>query len=229
MATEHLIEELKTKFAVDGDKIIIPILKFDPGWDEQLLGEGYECHAQNNKVVVTAIPEKQNPGKGRQTPNYTKEEIDRLIELGNRGDLTVKEIAKEFPNREVGGVRCKLSRLRKAGKIKPRWKRQGRKTPEISELERLRKELEKARAVCMNLEQEAELLAAFDKQVDDFHSEFMKVAPFGRGGSDKHFAEIAETFLQFREKWHKWWSKKKDKMLREALSAFERELGRGGK
>lgn len=215
------IEELRKQFAVEktaqGERIIIPILKFNADWDQELLDAGYECHAEGNKVIVTPF----NPG-ARGEP-WPKEETDRLIELWNRKDLTVDEIAKKFPNRKGSSVKNKLRRLQDAGKIEPRWKkgegkrRKGKKE-EKGERERALKQLEKATSICARLQREFEMLSAFDKHVDAFHSEFMRVAPFGRAGSEKEFRELVETFLKFRERWSKWLSGKKDKMLHEVLN-----------
>lgn len=126
------IEELKEQFEVDQTgRIVIPILKFDSSWDKELLELGYECHANNNKVVVTRFEtgaKKPVRARGIRPDSWTKEEIDLLIKLWNQKDLTKKEIAKRFPNRNECAITNKLARLRNSGKIKGRWK--ARKTKE---------------------------------------------------------------------------------------------------
>lgn len=211
------VEELKKHFTVEGESIIIPAHLFNDEWDQELLDKGYECHPRGNKIVVTpfnpTLPEP--PAKSKP---WTQEEEDRLIELWNTKDKTKDEIAKEFPDRAQSSVSNKLGRLRNAGKIEPRWRAQKTKK-RLEEKSPEEKKREMRPHICLGAEScrlmglEVQALSEFDKQVQELHSEFMRISAFGRAGSDKEFAELAQRIQEFTAKWETWWNDKKEKML----------------
>jgi len=118
------VEWLKQNFKVAnvpglGRCIVIPIYKFKPEWDEELLQQGYECHAMNDCVYVFLGPEtveKPSPPAKTRRGRWSKEEDETLIKLWNQG-LSYAEIAEQLPGRSEAAVRLRLERLRKAGRI----------------------------------------------------------------------------------------------------------------
>lgn len=121
------IEQLKALYGVNKKgQITVPVFKFDPSWDQELLDLGYECHAERNKVVITKNPDFKKP---HPIKTWSKKETDMLIELWNRVPHMKREhIAFRFPDRSLASVVNKLAKLRKAGIIKGRW--QTKKTKE---------------------------------------------------------------------------------------------------
>jgi len=141
-----VVEELKRSFGVRhvkdyGACIVIPKGKFNIEWEDALWSEGViihynidlpggeNCtvlqlkqeHLQNKQHLV--YEPKPNPSPWRDPEKFWKPEEDALlIELYNKG-IRIKEIAKRFPNRSEQAVHLRLQRLRKAGKINRRLKR----------------------------------------------------------------------------------------------------------
>jgi hypothetical protein len=123
------IEELKRQFKVAnvagvGQCIIIPMDKFEPEWDEELLQAGHECHAREDGYVqVTLGPEKSERSRGRRegTPIWwTKEDearlLKRLSELTGPIYQKCAKIVSEFPGRTVKALELKQKKLKRTSK-----------------------------------------------------------------------------------------------------------------
>ena len=51
---------------------------------------------------------------------------------------------------------------------------------------------------------EPEKLKEMLQVVDKFSEDFMRLVPFGRGGSDKRFREVAKKFEEFKKAFGLW-------------------------
>jgi len=140
------IEWLKRNFRVAnvpgfGRCVVIPIYKFKPEWDEELLQEGYECHAMDDFVYVILGPEdveasaqhESRVGKGKR---WTRDEDQLLIKLWNQ-NLPVPKIAEYFPGRTEAAVKNRLDRLKKIGKVQSRWSKGAQKEQKIQKVEKI--------------------------------------------------------------------------------------------
>ena len=153
------IEELKQKFPIKnvhpyGECIIVPGAEFDPDWDQELLDQGVECHAEGEFVYVVLPNAEVNQGsvekvekKEKKTlrdellaKSWQPEEDDLLIKLWNLNH-TASEITAifatsgttkglSFSKRNLGAVTNRIHRLVKQGKIKGRWVKGGKKGAE---------------------------------------------------------------------------------------------------
>jgi hypothetical protein len=133
------IEELKQNFvtrnvAPYGSCIAIPNKDFNSAWEKELQSQGvkvFNTFIGNAPFVLVQLkPMKTaapviNPNLD-VTRHWTEEEDARLIKLWNE-DLGIAAITPFFPNRSEHGVKMRLSRLKEAGKIHPRWTRKKRK------------------------------------------------------------------------------------------------------
>lgn len=152
------VEELKAKFAVRdvapyGSCIVIPGDQFDPDWEYFLGEEGYKCHMSDIDGKPVTLVKLKSAGKSegelevyrpyRQPPSpslnperrWKAEEDELIIALWNQKQHNVSEIHaelhKRFPNRTEDAVKCRITRLIKAGKIHGRWhKGEGKKKTE---------------------------------------------------------------------------------------------------
>ena len=135
---DNIIEELKSKFKVAnvaglGKCIIIPMDKFQPEWDQQVLEAGCDAHGDGEAVYVSI--DKYKPQETISTrknsvliQRWTDQEDQKLINLWTgQPKKTNEEIAKEFPNRSEHSVVCRLGRLKKQGIIEPRWHQKRKK------------------------------------------------------------------------------------------------------
>ena len=143
------VEWLKKNFRVSnvpglGRCIIIPIYKFKPEWDRELLHQGYECHAGDDVVYVRLGPERERETDkiSKRYEKWTEKEDQLLIELWNKG-LSILEIVDHFPGRTKAAVKNRLDRLKRAGKIRPRWIKKTEKQPETSGMKGAEPQLEK--------------------------------------------------------------------------------------
>ena len=152
------VEELKAKFAVRdvapyGSCIVVPGAEFDPDWEVFLGDQGCKCFFidfDRKPVTLVKLPkdvgksedEKEvyqphrQPSSPWQNPESRwKPEEDQLItnlwnQKHNVGEIHA-ELRKSFPNRTVHAVKCRVTRLVKAGKIPGRWhKGERKKKPE---------------------------------------------------------------------------------------------------
>jgi len=118
-----LVEKLKQRFPVEdsefGRCIVIPFDQFNPDWDLELLNDGYECQAKNNKVYVVLDSEVSvEPLKINLKGKAWSEQDDKyLVELLSRG-LSHKEIASTL-GRTIQSVRARIQLLRKKGILQP--------------------------------------------------------------------------------------------------------------
>jgi len=155
------VGQLKMKFPVRdvrpyGECIIIPGAEFDPDWEYFLGEQGYKCFmtdldrkpvtlvklgtvskADSQKEVYTSEPKKRKPPVSPwQDPErrWKPEEDELIIALWNQRQDTLQihaELRKRFPNRTKDAVKCRVTRLIKAGKISGRWhKGEHKKKPE---------------------------------------------------------------------------------------------------
>jgi hypothetical protein len=141
------LEELKAKFPVRdvrpyGKCIVIPGAEFDPDWEVFLGDQGYKCHMSDiyGKPVTLVKLKRAGESEGekevyqphRQPPSpwqnpesrWKAEEDELIIALWNQKQNVLEihtELRKRFPNRTKYAVKCRVSRLIKAGKIHGRW------------------------------------------------------------------------------------------------------------
>lgn len=125
-----IIEELKQQFKVAnvaglGTCIVIPVDKFNPEWDQQILDAGKQCHAQNDYVHVILGHEKiekTNVLSNFLSPHWSKEEEDRLLkrwnELTGTMDRRSAKLVSEFPGRTAKAIELKYRKLKRAKKQK---------------------------------------------------------------------------------------------------------------
>ena len=126
--SEVNIEELKKQFKVSnvagmGQCIIIPMDRFKPEWDEQLIEAGHECHAQNGYVYVVLGPEKlekQQESRWGKSWGWSKEDESRLLkrfnELTGPIEKRCAKLVSEFPGRTAIALLMKCRKLRRAAK-----------------------------------------------------------------------------------------------------------------
>ena len=125
------IEDLKRQFKVAnvagvGQCIVIPMGEFDPGWDEELLQQGIECHAREDGYVNVILGPEKNPKRQRgereskQSWYWTKEDESRLLKRINEltGPTSQKcaKLASEFPGRTAIALELKVKKLKHAAK-----------------------------------------------------------------------------------------------------------------
>jgi transposase len=147
------VEDLKLKFAVrdvapHGQCIVVPGAEFDPDWEVFLSDQGYKCFMTDlDGKPVTLVklktqtkadsPKKvyhpQPVAPWQNLGNRWKPEEDAyLIQLWNKElsiDEIVSEVAKKFPSRQKG-AKQRLNRLKKTGKITPRYHKRGHRPRE---------------------------------------------------------------------------------------------------
>lgn len=141
------VEDLRRRYGVLdvtglGKCVPVPLVDFDVGWDEELLAQGIECHAERGCVYVVLPEEVVSEGGVKKVEKVEKEseskktlrdemlakkwqpeEDELLIKLYNQG-LNYEEIAKrireQFPTRTLGRVTNHIFTLQQQDKIKPR-------------------------------------------------------------------------------------------------------------
>ena len=138
-----LLEDLKLKFPVRdvapyGNCIVVPGDEFDPDWEAELDEQGYsiiETDFGDPAKPVTLVKLKLAPW---QDPSYhwKAEEDELIIALWNQTKNMVEihaKLHKRFPNRSIHAVKCRVTRLIKAGKIPGRWHKEEHKQKEPCE------------------------------------------------------------------------------------------------
>jgi len=142
-----------------GKCIVVPGDEFDPDWEAELAEQGYsiietdfgdpakpitlvklksQMKADSPKEIYhNALPQKRKqPVAPWQDPlsRWKPEEDELIISLWNRKKNILEihvELHKRFPNRSINAVKCRISRLIKAGKIPGRWHKGEHKQKEI--------------------------------------------------------------------------------------------------
>jgi hypothetical protein len=153
------VEELKAKFPVRdvrpyGECIVVPGAEFDPDWEYFLGEQGYKCHMSDIDGKPVTLVKLKSAGKSegekevyqphRQPPSpwqnpesrWKPEEDELIIALWNQKQNVLEihtELRKRFPNRTKDAVKCRVTRLIKAGKIHGRWhhKEEHKQKPEM--------------------------------------------------------------------------------------------------
>jgi len=136
-----------------GECIVIPGDEFDPDWEHYLAEQGFKCFFIDlDRKPVTLVKLKtqtkaDSPPKEVYHPESQKrrqpvapwlnpesrwkpEEDELIISLWNQRQDTLQihaEFHKRFPNRSINAVKCRVTRLIKAGKIPGRWHKGERK------------------------------------------------------------------------------------------------------